>query len=313
MNNDKIVISGTDIHKSYDNFKAVKGINFEVEKATCFGFLGPNGAGKTTLMKLIYGRINRDLNSSGKMSVFGYDPAHNPCDIKAITGVAPQDNNLDADLNVLENLMTYSKFFGLRKNAVKQKINELLDFMQLTEKANKKCIALSGGMVRRLLIARCLINNPKLIILDEPTVGLDPQVRQIIWQKIRQLKKEGITILLTTHYMDEAYQICDKIIIMDKGKKIIEGKPKNLLREKIDRFVLELPPLSKNKLDEYLKDSKDVNFEYDQDQPVYCYSESFKSLQNIANKLSNDDYVLRNSNLEDLFIKLTGRRLNENQ
>ncbi|MCP4181095.1 MAG: ABC transporter ATP-binding protein [bacterium] len=313
MNNEKIVISGTNIHKSYDNFKAVKGIDFNVEKATCFGFLGPNGAGKTTLMKLIYGRINRDINNSGKLNVFGYDPAENPCEIKAITGVAPQDNNLDADLNVMENLTTYSKFFGLKKHTVTKKINELLDFMQLTEKANKKCIALSGGMVRRLLIARSLINNPKLIILDEPTVGLDPQVRQIIWQKIRQLKKEGITILLTTHYMDEAYQICDKIIIMDKGEKIIEGQPKSLLKKNIDRFVLELPPLSKNILEGYLKDSENVSFEYEPDQPVYCYSESFKSLQNVANKLSNDDYVLRNSNLEDLFIKLTGRSLNENQ
>jgi lipooligosaccharide transport system ATP-binding protein len=313
MNNDKIVISGTNIHKSYDSFKALKGINFEVKEATCFGFLGPNGAGKTTLMKLIYGRNNRDLNNSNKLDVFGYDPAKDPCEIKAITGVVPQDNNLDADLNVMENLMTYSKFFGLRKSRVKKRIDELLDFMQLTEKANQKCIALSGGMVRRLLIARSLINNPKLIILDEPTVGLDPQVRQIIWQKIRQLKKEGITILLTTHYMDEAYQICDKIIIMDKGEKIIEGKPKKLLKENIEKFVLELSPLPKSKLDKYLKDIEDVRFEYEPDQPVYCYSENFKSLQNISNRLSSDDYVIRNSNLEDLFIKLTGRSLNKHQ
>ena len=224
----KKVIKVKNVHKTYKAqsakaFKAVDNVSFDVDEASCFGFLGPNGAGKTTIMKMIYCRLERDLAPKSKINVFGFDPATHPLKIKYASGVVPQDDNLDEELNVFQNLMVYSKFFGTPKKEAKKKIDELLDFMELSEKQSSAIRDLSGGMKRRLVIARALIHNPRLLILDEPTTGLDPQVRHTIWNKLRELKRNGITILLTTHYMDEAFQICDDIIIMDKGKKNITG------------------------------------------------------------------------------------------
>jgi len=216
------VITASDVHKSYGDVKAVKGLNFVLESATCLGFLGPNGAGKTTMMNLVYGHSQRDLRPPGTLRVFGYDPAHSELEIKYLSGVVPQENNLDVELNVRRNLLIYSKFYGIRRAEADSRIDTLLDFMELSDKKKSKIKELSGGMKRRLIIARALLNNPKLLILDEPTTGLDPQVRHLIWNKIRQLKSNGTTILLTTHYMEEAFQIADVIIIMNQGEKVIE-------------------------------------------------------------------------------------------
>ena len=235
-----IVITAQNIRKSYKDLKAVDGLSFEVEQSSCFGLLGPNGAGKTTMMKMIYGKGQRDVHPDDKLTVFGFDPKHQELQIKAMSGVVSQDDNLDAELSVFNNLMIFSRFYGMNKSDAKSRIEELLDFMELTEKRKSRIEELSGGMKRRLTIARALMNRPKLLILDEPTTGLDPQVRHLIWNKLRELKSMGVTILLTTHYMEEAFQICDKILIMYKGKKMLEGKPVELLETSIEPYVLEL-------------------------------------------------------------------------
>ena len=292
--------------------KAVDNVSFDVEEATCFGFLGPNGAGKTTMMKMIYCRIERDKNIQSKINVFGLDPASDPLKIKFASGVVPQEDNLDEELDVYQNLMIYSKFFGIPKKIAAKKIDELLEFMELSEKKKAPIRALSGGMKRRLTIARSLLHNPRLLILDEPTTGLDPQVRHTIWKKLRDLKENGITILLTTHYMDEAFQICDNIMIMDKGKKILEGPPKTLLKDNLEKYVLEL-----------IKAKRDSNLNFDVDKniirtddihdPPHLFSNDFDALRKVADSLQDEERYLRQTNLEDLFMKLTGRSLNEYQ
>ncbi len=305
------IIEASNIFKTFNNgFQAVKGIDFSVETGTCFGILGPNGAGKTTLMKVIYGRLNRDsLPCNSSLTVFGTDPLNDPRIIKSNTGIVPQDSNLDADLTVNENLVVYSKFFNMSSKEANNRIEELLDFFELKEKKLNRASELSGGMIRRLLIARAMIQSPKLIIMDEPTVGLDPQVRQLIWKKIRQLKENGITILLTTHYMDEAYQICDTIIIMDKGKKILEGNPRKLMKEHLEKYIMET---------EYLQENIELNkFESvrieREGNAARCFSSNFNDLKSMSLTLQEEQYLIRPTNLEDLFLKLTGSKLNEYQ
>ena len=236
----KKIITVKKISKDFGKVKAVSNLSFEVDRNSCFGFLGPNGASKTTMMKMIYGKCLRNKDCDGSMDIFGYDPRQNELEIKYLSGVVPQDNNLDEELNVIQNLMIYSRFYNLPPQTARDRIDYLLDFLELTEKTKSKIKELSGGMKRRLVIARALINNPALLILDEPTTGLDPQVRHLIWDKLRHLKKRGTTILLTTHYMEEAFQICDELLIMHKGSEVMRGNPKTLLAENIENFVLEL-------------------------------------------------------------------------
>ncbi len=240
MENEVIIVK--DISKSFGKVRAVRNFSFQVESATCFGLLGPNGAGKTTLMKMLYGKCLRDKDCAGSMDIFGYDPRKDELKIKFISGVVPQENNLDDELDVTQNLLIFSKFYNIPTETAKERIAELLDFLELSEKADSKIKELSGGMKRRLVIVRALINNPKLLILDEPTTGLDPQVRHLIWDKLRQLKKQGTTILLTTHYMEEAFQLCDSIVIMHKGSEVMQGEPQELLEQNIEKYVLELLP-----------------------------------------------------------------------
>jgi lipooligosaccharide transport system ATP-binding protein len=235
------VISVEHISKTFGEVRAVCDLSFEVESASCFGFLGPNGAGKTTMMKMIYSKCTRDKNCAGRMDIFGFEPRTHELEIKYLSGVVPQESNLDEELNVIGNLMIYSKFYNIPTTDAKKRIDYLLDFLELSEKRNSKIRELSGGMKRRLLIARALINNPRLLILDEPTTGLDPQVRHLIWDKLGQLKKAGTTILITTHYMEEAFQICDCLLIMHKGRKIMQGVPRDLLAKNIEKYVLEVP------------------------------------------------------------------------
>jgi len=300
------VIRIRNLSKSYNNrVVALKKISLSVFGGECYGLLGPNGAGKTTLMKIIYGKA-KYFTSFDELSVFGYNPLKEDLKIKCLTGIIPQEDNLDEELSVFENLYIYSKYFGIPKKESEKRIEELLEFMDLKEKRNVKIRQLSGGMKRRLTIARALINKPQLLILDEPTTGLDPQVRHHIWDKIRKLKSEGVTILLTTHYMEEAYQLCDRISIMNLGEKIIEGNPLELIRNNIEKYVLEV---SSKLVNRNLKIPESIRKE-DTEEVTKFFSEDYQSLKWLATKFDNsDNLVIRQTNLEDLFLKLTGRKL----
>jgi len=301
------------IFKTYaDGTSAVDDVSFSVPEGTCFGFLGPNGAGKTTLMKALYGMVRRDERPETRVSVFGFDPARDELAIKHLSGVVPQDNNLDAEVNVGSNLFIYSKFYGIPAREARKRIAELLEFMELREKAKSKVNDLSGGMKRRLVIARALLNAPRLLILDEPTTGLDPQVRQLIWDKVRALKKEGTTVLLTTHYMEEAYQIADSIIIMDKGKRVLEGPPRDLLAKGIEEWVMEV--LDPDALSAFGEGplSSGVRRE-DGEARSQFFSDHPESLRELAARLPSGVSHIRPTNLEDLFLRSTGRQLNEEQ
>ncbi len=295
------------VSKTYKNLTAVDALSFEVEFGKCFGLLGPNGAGKSTMMHMIYGKCRRDNPQPGQINIFGYDPLDNGLAVRFLSGIVPQENNLDLELTVLQNLLMYAKFYGLKKKEAMVRIDELLAFMELTEKKEARIRELSGGMQRRLVISRALINSPKLLILDEPTTGLDPQVRQLIWDKLRMLKKEGITILLTTHYMEEAFQVCDDLMIMHNGRKVLMGNPAALIQENIEPFVLEV--LNPEKLS--IPTTRN-NFRLEKTYSrLLLYSDDFKALSQMTFGFQTGEYLLRPANLEDLFLKTTGRNLNE--
>jgi lipooligosaccharide transport system ATP-binding protein len=305
-----VAISVKNISKSFGKVCAVKDLSFEVPSDSCFGFLGPNGAGKTTLLKMLYGKCTKGPDD--EISVFGYDPAKDELAIKYLSGVVPQDNNLDEELNVISNLMVYSRFYALSRRAAKSRIDYLLDFLELSDKRTAKIRELSGGMQRRLVIARALMNNPKLLILDEPTTGLDPQVRHLIWDKLRQLKRHGTTILLTTHYMEEAFALCDTILIMDRGRGVMRGSPAELLEQNVEKFVLEI---TGNQSFDAIADSdilQAVRIDRSQES-LRLYSNDDQRLRQLAGRLEGAHYYLRQANLEDVFLKATGRALNEKQ
>jgi lipooligosaccharide transport system ATP-binding protein len=306
------VINVENVTKSFGSFLAVKAISFSVAESTCFGLLGPNGAGKTTVQRMLYGLCNRDKKPQGTISVFGNDPQINPLAIKFISGIVPQNNNLDEELNVEQNLRVFCRFYNIPKKQAIERIAELLEFMDLADKQKAKVRELSGGMQRRLVIARALLNNPRLLILDEPTTGLDPQVRHVIWDKLRSLRSNGMTIMLTTHYMEEAFQICDTVMIMNKGERVIEGNPHTLVDNHIEPFVMELYdretlslltdkiPSSCTRVD----DSAGIIRIYSCDEPA---------LRKLTANLKPGTCFVRPSNLEDLFLKTTGSTLNEQQ
>ena len=310
MENKVIIVKN--ISKSFGKVRAVGDLSFHVEPATCFGLLGPNGAGKTTMMKMIYGKCTRDKDCAGTMDIFGYDPRKDELKIKFISGVVPQENNLDDELNVTQNLLIFSKFYNIPTETAKKRITELLDFLELSEKAESKIKELSGGMKRRLVIVRALINNPKLLILDEPTTGLDPQVRHLIWDKLRQLKKQGTTILLTTHYMEEAFQLCDSIVIMHKGAEVMQGEPQVLLEQNIEKYVLELLP--GESIQTLEQSGLLASVRRDSTNKINrLFSDNAEDLRTIANMLESGQYHVRQANLEDVFLKATGGTLDANQ
>lgn len=301
------------ISKSFGKVRAVQDLSFSVEAGSCFGFLGPNGAGKTTAMKMIFGKCTRDNNSDDNMDIFGYDPAENELAIKYLSGVVQQENNLDDELNVAQNLMIYSRFYNMQAKTARERIEFLLDFFELSDKTKSKIKELSGGMKRRLVIARALLNWPKLLILDEPTTGLDPQVRHLIWDKIRQLKKQQTTVLLTTHYMEEAFQLCDKLLIMHKGKNIMEGKPAELLEQNIEEYVLEI--LDTEIIKSECRDRAQSNIRKEDTPGVMrYYSDDINALKDFAaDCLKSGNYMIRQTNLEDVFLHATGRQLDDRQ
>lgn len=309
----KTVINVSNLSKSFGKIQAVQDLSFTVESGSCYGFLGPNGAGKTTVMKMLYGKCTRDKKGDGRMDIFGYDPAKNELSIKYLSGVVQQENNLDDELNVIGNLMIYARFYNIPLKTAKERIEYLLDFLELSEKTDSKIKSLSGGMKRRLVIARSLLNSPRLLILDEPTTGLDPQVRHLIWDKIRQLQKQDTTVLLTTHYMEEAYQLCDYLLIMHKGRKIMEGKPEDLLEEGIEKHVVEV--IDADSMNEITDNTLLSRIRTDKAPDVLrYYSDDRDALKNLADTyLKGGNYLIRQTNLEDVFLKATGRGLNDKQ
>ncbi len=282
----------------------MKGISFQVETGEFYGLLGPNGAGKSSLMRMLY---NKSERTSGTIEVLGFDPGRHELQIKFLSGIVPQDDNLDVDLDVVTNLLVYANFYGLRPKAARARIDELLDFLELGEKKGSKIRELSGGMRRRLIIARALLNDPKLLILDEPTTGLDPQVRHLIWDKLRLLKKQGVTLLITTHYMEEAFQLCDRLSIIDYGAKVLEGKPIDLVKGHIEAYVLEIIQREASAKVTYKGPARRETI---QDRVLF-FSNSAAELESVASQLNPGDFYLRQSNLEDVFLKTTGRSLHE--
>jgi lipooligosaccharide transport system ATP-binding protein len=306
------VITVKKLNKSFGKLWAVCDLSFEVEANTCFGFLGPNGAGKTTVMKMLYGKCLRDRKDGTVVNVLGYDPVVNELAIKSLSGVVQQEDNLDEELNVLQNLRIYAGFYGMTKRKAKEQIEYLLDFLELSARAKSRIRELSGGMKRRLVIARALMNNPKLLILDEPTTGLDPQVRHLIWDKLHQLKRRGTTILLTTHYMEEAFQICDEVLIMHKGRKILSDTPQELLKQNVEQYVLEVTGSYSSSFLESPELSQNVRIEKAEEM-MRLYSDDTERLRAFANKLHGAQYYLRQANLEDVFLRATGRGLDDKQ
>ncbi len=299
------VVSAENLMKKYGDIVAVDGINFSVEQGECFGFLGPNGAGKTTTIKMIQCVSPK---TSGKLEVLGMDVDLYPKEIKRNLGVVPQENNLDPDFTVYENLMVYSRYFSIPKNEAKERIEKLLKFMQLEEKRDAIIERLSGGMKRRLILARALLNEPKRLILDEPTVGLDPQARHLIWDRIRSLKKEGVTTILTTHYMEEASQLCDRLVIMDYGKILVEGRPEDLVREQIGTSILETKANP-----EVLSCLQKMKQEFEiVGDTIHIFTDSPSDLMfNLMGQCRLSQTTVRPATLEDVFLKLTGRALRE--
>jgi lipooligosaccharide transport system ATP-binding protein len=298
------------LKKSYDGFEAVKGVNFEVSPGECFGFLGPNGAGKTTTMKMIYGAV---IPTSGDLNVAGLDVRRREREIKRRIGVVPQENNLDDELKVKENLLVYGRYYDLPRKVALRRAAELLDFVQLTEKADSKVEQLSGGMKRRLLIARALINDPEIVVLDEPTTGLDPQARHLVWDRLRALAVEGKTLLLTTHYMEEAARLCDRLVIMEGGLIIAEGAPKELVEEHVSPQVLEFwaRPQILDKLLPVVEGAADA-VERTGEALLAFTAEGDALIEEVHNSgIEVENTVYRHAGLEDVFLRLTGRRLIE--
>ncbi len=301
----EVLIKASKLTKKFDNFVAVDGIDFEVYRGECVGFLGPNGAGKTTTVRMMYCFLPP---TSGDLTISGLSVRTKCREIKSIVSVAPQEDNLDPDFSVIKNLTVYARYFDIPKEEALRQADEQLKFFQLEEKRNVPIMALSTGMKRRLIFARALMNKPQILLLDEPTVGLDPQARHMVWDEVRQLKKMKVTIILTTHYMDEAEVLCDRIIIVDHGKIIEDGKPADLIKKHIGEDVLEIDnddtliPLLKAELPDARIEKLGERMQIFTSKPHGVF-EGFISKHKIQN------VTLRRANLEDVFLKLTGRGL----
>jgi lipooligosaccharide transport system ATP-binding protein len=298
------------LRKTFAAFTAVDGIDFEVRRGEAFGFLGPNGAGKTSTMRMI---ACASPVSGGELRVFDLDPRTDASAIKARLGVVPQADNLDAELTLLENLVMYAQYFDIPLGVARRRAEELLAFVQLSERAGSQVEPLSGGMKRRLTIARALVNEPDLILLDEPTTGLDPQARHLIWERLYRLKREGATLLLTTHYMDEAEQLCDRLLVMDKGRIVAEGSPRELIERYVTRDVLELrlTPAVRSTLDGRLRHLARHIEELPERLQLYA-DDGEQVLEQIhAAQIPIERALVRRATLEDVFLRLTGRTLIE--
>jgi lipooligosaccharide transport system ATP-binding protein len=307
---DQPLISATNLTKTFGEFTAVDGINFQVAKGEAFGLLGPNGAGKSTTMRMISATM---LRSSGDLTILSKDPNTHGPEIRAHLGVVPQQDTLDRELKVWENLYIYGRYFGLARKFVKAKVEELLAFAQLEDKRNNKTEELSGGMKRRLTIARALVSEPEILLLDEPTTGLDPQARHILWDRLFRLKEQGVTLVITTHYMDEAEQLCDRLVVMDKGKIMAEGKPADLIRDYSSKEVIEVR-YGSEKNAEVAKTIAGIGDRHEvlPDRILIYSNQGEADLQAIIKLVGMPlTSLVRRSSLEDVFLRLTGRSLVE--
>jgi lipooligosaccharide transport system ATP-binding protein len=307
---DEILVHARGLTKRFDAFTAVNAVDFDVRTAEAFGFLGPNGAGKTSTMKMI---ACSSPVTEGELSVIGMDPRRQAAQIKSHLGVVPQTDNLDEELTVLENLLMYARYFDMPMSEARPRAAELLEFMQLTERADDQVEPLSGGMKRRLTIARALINDPELIILDEPTTGLDPQARHLLWERLYRLKQRGATLIITTHYMDEAEQLCDRLVVMDKAEIVAAGTPRELIERYATREVLELriPDEARGGLDGRL-DGLAERVEELPDRYLLYADDGEHALEGVhSREIPIESALVRRATLEDVFLRLTGRSLVE--
>ena len=304
------LIHARGLTKRFDKLLAVDAIDFDVQRGEAFGFLGPNGAGKTSTMRMI-GCVSAP--SAGELRVLGMNPVKNGPRIRARLGVVPQADTLDMELRVEENLLTYARYFDIPRDIARRRTRELLEFVQLSDRAKDGVEPLSGGMKRRLTIARALVNEPELLLLDEPTTGLDPQARHLVWDRLYRLKQRGVTIVLTTHYMDEAEQLCDRLVVMDKAKIVASGSPRSLITQYSTREVLELrfsidaPPSLDSKL-EGLADRVEV---LPDRVLLYTHDGEAAAAALHGRGVQPESTLVRRSTLEDVFLRLTGRSLIE--
>lgn len=301
------LVRAANLTKKFDDFVAVDSVDFSVGPGEVFGFLGPNGAGKSSTMKMI-GAVSPV--TSGELTVFGLNPATDGASIRYRLGVVPQENLLDTELTVFENLFIYGRYFDLAKPVIRDRIDELLDFAQLEERRNDLVEPLSGGMKRRLTIARALINQPDLMLLDEPTTGLDPQARHALWDRLYRLKQQGVTLIVTTHYMDEAEQLCDRLVVMDKGKIVAEGSPRSLIERFATRDVIELRFPVGTDVDEGRLNGLAKRVEVLPDRTLLYTDSADQTLVDVTERaLAIESTIVRRSTLEDVFLRLTGRML----
>ncbi|HET9287118.1 MAG TPA: ABC transporter ATP-binding protein [Gaiella sp.] len=299
------LIEAHGLTKLYGDFVAVDGIDFSVERGETFGFLGPNGAGKSSTMRMI-GAVSPA--SRGTLRVLGRDPERDGPAIRERLGVVPQEDNLDRELDVGENLLVYGRFFGLPRDEIRRRSEELLEFVQLADRRDARVDSLSGGMKRRLTIARALVNDPELMLLDEPTTGLDPQARHALWDRLYRLKQRGVTLVLTTHYMDEAEQLCDRLVIMDRAKIVAEGSPRALIDRFVEREVVELRFGTQDGLPSL--DGVGEHVEVLQDRVVIGTNVGDAVVDRVHRSgLRPETVLVRRSTLEDVFLRLTGRSL----
>lgn len=302
---DSPVVSARGLSKHFAGRIAVDRIDFDIQSGCCFGFVGPNGAGKTTTLRMTMGLTPL---SSGSLSVFGLPVTEQAAGIRARTGIVPQADNLDPDFSVEENLRIYATFFGLTRTQVGPRIDALLKFVSLADRRKAKTTTLSGGLQRRLTIARALINDPELVVLDEPTTGLDPQARHVIWGRLNELKTRGKTLLLTTHYMEEAERLCDELVIMDHGRILAQGSPRELVAQHVEREIIEV----RGEAGEFeqLADAAGCRLER-MGNCLYCYTQNATSLIEQLKERHALKFVHRPTGLEDVFLRLTGRELRD--
>jgi lipooligosaccharide transport system ATP-binding protein len=308
MNSSEVLIKARGLTKRFNHdVTAVDHIDFEVYKGECVGFLGPNGAGKTTTVRMIYCFLPV---TEGELTVAGMNVSTQAREIKGMIGVSPQEDNLDPDFTVIKNLQVYARYFDIPKEEATKRAAELLKFFQLEEKKNASIYQLSGGMKRRLIMARALVNQPKILLLDEPTTGLDPQARHLVWDEIRNLRRQGVTIILTTHYMDEASALCDRVLVVDNGKIIETGVPQELIKRFAGEDVLEVE-YDEDVVKTLKAELPNAQVEVFGEQVRVFIHEPHGVFERVVKKFPNKNMTIRNANLEDVFLKLTGRKLRE--
>ena len=307
MESQEALIRAHNLTKRFGNFTAVDKIDFRIYKGECVGFLGPNGAGKTTTVRMIYCFLP---TSEGELDVAGMDVTKHSREVKSLIGVAPQEDNLDPDFSVLKNLIVYARYFDIPKDDALKRAEEQLTFFGMQEKRDSQIDELSTGMKRRLVLARALINKPQILLLDEPTTGLDPQARHLVWNEVRSLRKLGVTIIITTHYMEEAAELCDRVLIIDNGKIIEQGRPSDLVKKHVGEDVLEIEN-DRGLLETLKKEFSSATFEVVGDRIHVFSTQPHGFFERYVALYKGKNVAIRNANLEDVFLKLTGRKLRD--